>query len=123
MTSYEFQSNQVRYLSGDIFDEQSWARLAGEKFNVIFSDAFHSPEALRFEYEMIKRYDLLDRGQFLMMWDDLGGKMTSEFLCIYQDMQQTAGLAAKNLSINRYRGWVGEYEREHMIGVLSKLGV
>lgn len=121
LTSYRFQTNQVRYLSGDIFDESSWARLAGEKFNVIFSDAFHSPDALRFEYEMLKRYRLVADEQFIMIWDDLGGEMMREFLRIYDAMKAEYGLTSANFSLNAYRGWVGEYEPKHMIGVIRKL--
>ena len=121
LTSYTLGTNRVRYLSGDIFDENSWARLAGEKFNVVFSDAFHSPEALRFEYEMIKRYKLLDSGQFIMMWDDLGDDMTVEFLRIFRDMQAAHGLSKGNLALNSYRGWMGEYVRKHMIGIIHRL--
>jgi hypothetical protein len=121
LTSYTFATNRVRYLSGDVFDEGSWARLAGEKFNVVFSDAFHSPDALRFEYEMIKRYKLLDGGQFIMMWDDLGGEMTHEFVRIYRDMQVDFGLTQSNLAVNPYRGWMGEYVPKHMIGIIYRL--
>lgn len=121
LTSYRLQSNEVRYLSGDIFDEGSWARLAGEKFNVIFSDAFHSPDALRFEYEMLKRYRLIADEQFIMMWDDLGGGMTREFFHIYDAMQLEHGLTSANLSLNAYRGWLGEYVAKHMIGMIHRL--
>lgn len=120
MTSYRFQTNQVHYLSGDVFDESAWARLAGQKFNVIFSDAFHSPEALRLEHEMIRKYELLESGNFIMLWDDLGGEMTNEFLKIFQDMQTAYNLTADNLAVNSYRGWMGEYVPKHMIGMIYR---
>ena len=121
LKSYRHKTNRVRYLSGDIFDEGAWARLAGEKFNVIFSDAFHSPDALRIEYEMLKRHDLINREQFIMMWDDLGGKMTGEFLHIYDDMRSEYGLTGSSLALNTYQGWMGEGVPKHMIGIICKL--
>jgi len=121
MTEYKFAANKVSYLSGDIFDETSWARLAGMKFNVIFSDAFHSPDALRFEHGMIKRYDLLDRDNFIILWDDLGGEMTPAFLDIHVQMESDFGLTSRNLAVNRYRGWVGQHEPEHLVGMIYKL--
>ena len=121
MTGYKFHSNQVNYLSGDIFDENTWARLDGMKFNVIFSDAFHSPEALRFEYAMIRRYDLIDRNNFIILWDDLGGDMTPAFLDILARIESDYGLTSENLAINRYRGWMGQHEQKHLIGIIYKL--
>lgn len=121
ITEYRFKTNKVTYLSGDIFDENSWARLAGMKFNIVFSDAFHSPEALRFEHAMVKRYDLLDHDGFIIVWDDLGGDMTPAFLDIHRQMESEYGLISENLGINRYRGWMGHHEREHLIGMIYKL--
>jgi hypothetical protein len=61
MTEYRSlrNGNKVCYLAGDIFDEQSWERLRGQSYNLIFSDAFHSAPALLKEWEMIKACDLL----------------------------------------------------------------
>ena len=58
MTTFSYNDNYIQYLCGDVFDENSWGKLRGQKFNIIFSDAFHSPKGLKFEYEMLKKYQL-----------------------------------------------------------------
>ncbi len=71
----------VYYVSADQFRDDTWERLAGKKFNMIFSDAIHSPAALRSELEFLLKYDLIDRQKFIMMWDDLWDDgMQSAFL-------------------------------------------
>ena len=70
MKSYQFGNSTVRYMSADVWDENSWARLKGQKFNMVFSDALHTPKAILFEFEMLVKYDLLD-SQFIIFWDDL----------------------------------------------------
>ena len=36
---YEYGDKKVSYLSADVWDEQSWAKLKGNKYNIVFSDA------------------------------------------------------------------------------------
>jgi hypothetical protein len=121
LTYYKFNNNQIKYLSGDIFDENSWARLKGEKFNLIFSDAYHTPEAIKFEYNMLKKYDLIDYTNFMILWDDLGGRMTRSFIDIYNDLRLQYDLEPQNVALNRYWGWLGQGEHKHLIGVLYKI--
>lgn len=113
-------NNKVMYLSGDIFDEQSWKRLAGKKFNIIFSDACHTPEGLLKEYEMIKKYALLDNDQFVMVWDDLGGIMTDAWRTIFKDIQQQHNLPDNAATLAQLRGWLGVHEYLHIIGIIIK---
>ena len=72
--------NLVEYLCADIWDERAWARLAGSRFNVVFSDGEHSPEAIYHEAKMLERYDLVSHDEFAIVWDDLGGPMTDAFI-------------------------------------------
>ncbi len=123
LTHYKFGSNRIRYVSGDVFDNNSWARLRGEKFNLIFSDAFHSPYAIEFEYSMLKKHKLLDPSGFVMIWDDLGGSMTKPFLKIYNDLKLIYGLEARNVALNRYRGWFGQHEGKHLVGIVMFSGI
>lgn len=114
---YRYHSNTIRYHCMDEFDETGWQRMSGEKFNVYFSDAFHNPEALRFEYQMLKKYNLLDENEFVMIWDDLGGAMEEVFLEIFNDV------LAKGKPVYKYRfitnGWVNE--KNHQIGIITTL--
>ncbi|MBA4376701.1 MAG: hypothetical protein C0401_11090 [Anaerolinea sp.] len=119
--TYKPNHNRVRYLCGDIWDENSWERLYGEKFNLIFSDALHNPDALLFEFEMIKKYELLSENEFVVVWDDLGGEMTMSFMRIWAELKRKYDLNSANRVINQYRGWLGVNEPKHTIGIMRKI--
>ena len=60
------------YLKADQFREDTWASLRGRKFNLVFSDGVHSPNALRRELDFLLAHDLVaDAKPFAMVWDDL----------------------------------------------------
>jgi hypothetical protein len=123
LTEYAFAANdnRVRYLAGDVFDEASWQRLAGEKFNLVFSDAYHSGDALIREWEKLKRFELLDAREFTMLWDDLDSpEMQSAFAQIIAEMQTLYGVAREDCGIGRARGWIGPYEPPHQVGLAVK---
>jgi hypothetical protein len=65
------RNNVFDYLSADQFRDDTWARLAGKRFNLVFSDGVHTPEALRSELQFLIKHDLIDRERFIMCWDDL----------------------------------------------------
>lgn len=109
-------TNTVRYLSGDVFDTASWAQLYGEKFNLVFSDAFHSAEAMFCEYDMLTKFHLLDSGDIVMMWDDLGGEMTLAFEQICQRLKQMRPDLGATSFIVPLNGWLGVNEAKHLIG-------
>lgn len=114
-------NNQVMYLSGDIWDEKSWLRLSGKKFNLIFSDAFHSPDALMYEYNMLKKYELLDSEEFIIMWDDLGGEMTKAFMEICNDLRSEFQLHKSACFILPLNGWIGVNWNQHNVGIILKV--
>jgi hypothetical protein len=118
---YNPNHNQVFYVNGDILDENTWKALSGRKFNMIFSDAFHSPEALLYEYSMIKSYELLDADEFLFVWDDLGDEMTTSFMQIWHELRQKYNLRSKSKLIISLRGWIGINEGRHLIGIVMKV--
>lgn len=115
--------NRVRYLAGDVFDERSWERLAGGKFNLVFSDAFHSGDALLHEWEEIKRFELLEPREFTMVWDDLHSPdMRAAFDRISTEMQSRFAIAPDDCGGGRCRGWMGPHEDHHTIGIVRKRG-
>ena len=123
LTEYSFaaNNNRVRYLAGDVFDEASWQRLAGEKFNLVFSDAYHSGDALIREWEKLKRFELLDAREFTMLWDDLDSpEMQSAFAQIVAEMQTLYGVAREDCGIGRAHGWIGPHEPPHQVGLVVK---
>ncbi len=121
LTTYNFSQNgnKVSYLAGDIFDKQSWERLRGRSYNLIFSDAFHSASALLKEWEMIKSCNLL-ADDFTMMWDDLGDSdMRGAFYRIVIEMRAAYGSNKLNAGIVFYRGWLGEHAPYHPVGFMQ----
>jgi hypothetical protein len=119
LTDYSVAGNAIAYLNGDIFDGESWGRIAGQRYNLIFSDAFHSTEAIHAEYRQLIDLDLIDREEFIMVWDDLGSNMTAAFLEIFADMASRFKINRSHVALNRYRGWVGQHEKRHLIGIIS----
>lgn len=121
LKSYSYNNNNIQYLCGDVFDEESWKKLGGQKFNIIFSDAFHSTEGLEVEYEMLRKYELIDPDRFVYFFDDLGGFMTDQFLKIFKDMKSKYQLSNSNVALNLYNGWLGQHENKHLNGIIFKI--
>lgn len=119
LSEYTFNDSIVQYISGDIFQEDSWKRLEGKKFNLIFSDAFHEPRALFIEHEMLEKFNLLDADEFIMIWDDLGGEMEKAFYRIYSKMRlKQKSIKAFTVKMN---GWLGQNEFKHNMGFIMNL--
>jgi hypothetical protein len=123
LTDYTFEQNHnhVRYLAGDLFDDSSWARLAGNSFNLIFSDACHEPSAILREWHQIKSLRLLDQDEFIFVWDDLRGEMQAAFEQIAAEMRTAFSIPASEIWLGRCRGWYGVNQRHHEVGVVRKL--
>jgi len=115
-------TNRVAYLSGDVFDEANWKRLARNgPFNLIFSDALHTPEALLHEYEMLTKFDLLDQDQLVIAWDDLGGGMIQAYEQNCLRLKEARPGKPSSHFIVLLRGWLGENEPEHAVGFFVSL--
>ena len=123
LTEYAFlpNDNRVRYLAGDLFDDASWARLTGTTFNLVFSDAYHSADALLAEWRAIKSLGLLDADEFIFVWDDLGGEMSDAFNRISGEMREIFRIPASETWFGRCGGWLGTNEGYHAVGVVRKL--
>ena len=109
-------SNTIDYLCGDIFDRGSWQQLSGRQFNLLFSDAFHSPEALRNECEMWLALDLLDRQEVIIMWDDLHGDMEVAYREVCQRLAKERPACQQRSFIVPLNGWLGGNEPHHCVG-------
>jgi hypothetical protein len=114
---FELDGNRVEYVAGDLFDVQTWDRLNGRKFNMIFSDAFHSSDALLMEWENISKRGLISPGPLAMVWDDLNSQdMRSAFYKIAAELFMKRPNALVSLEL--FQGWVGHHESSHLIGVV-----
>lgn len=120
MTEFKYKSNRVKYLAGDIWDENSWAKLKGEKFNIIFSDALHDPKALLWEYDMIKKYDLL-ADKFMIFWDDLNHGLEESFYEIAIGLKRDYRLKKEQIILGKVNGWCGVHEQKHDVGIVTNL--
>jgi hypothetical protein len=117
LTRYKLGGNSVEYVAGDLFDGATWERLRGKAFNLIFSDAFHSPEALLMEWENISRLQLLADGPFAMVWDDLttdGMRRAFYEIAVAVTRRRPTSL----VSLELLQGWVGKREDLHPIGII-----
>lgn len=113
---FNFKEKNIEYLSGDVWDENSWKKLSGRKYNLVFSDALHSAEAILFEFEMLVKYDLL-ADKFIIFWDDLHGKMKKAFLNIVSRYDKQYRIA--DVYLIQINGWIGQHEPKHPVGIIS----
>ncbi|RYE51051.1 MAG: hypothetical protein EOP48_18780 [Sphingobacteriales bacterium] len=119
-TYHDVNQNRIKYLAADIWDESSWSKLKGEKFNIIFSDALHDPKALLWEFDMIKKYGLLDT-QFMFLWDDLNHGLENSFFEIAQQLRDARGKSV-DVYFFKVNGWLGKnYPLQHDIGIVSNI--
>ena len=117
LSRYKVNSNSVTYIAGDIFDTRTWDAIAETPFNLVFSDAFHSSDALISEWKMIQERGLL-ADKFVFVWDDLGSaKMRKAFADFSNSLPDAFA------SIELFRGWVGHHERHHPIGIIRSSGI
>ena len=118
--TYIADGKTVNYLCADVWDENSWAKLKGQKFNLVFSDALHTPQAILFEFEMLVKYDLL-ADKFIIFWDDLVGKMKYSFYKIIRKYDKEYQI--KDIYLLSINGWIGEHEGPHSVGVISNFNL
>ncbi|MBS1735997.1 MAG: hypothetical protein JSS98_05245 [Bacteroidetes bacterium] len=116
LKDFKYINKDIRYLCADVWDENSWAKLKGNKYNVVFSDALHSAKAILFEFEMLSKYELLDE-KFIIVWDDLIGKMRNAFFKIIRNYDKKYQI--KDIYLVPLNGWVGQYENPHSVGIIS----
>jgi hypothetical protein len=120
--SFDKTGNKVTYLCADVFDEASWERLKGRKFNLLFSDAFHDAASLLHEYKMMQKYDLI-ADNFMFFWDDLHFDMEDAFVEIAQDLGKKRGFGKETTHLFKTSGWIGDNEPPHPIGLVTNISI
>jgi len=115
---YKYNYKNISYLCGDIYDENSWERLRGNKFNLIFSDALHTPEAILFEMNLLLKHDLIG-DKFIIVWDDIYKPMQYSFWQIFKLLKSKYNLKRSNIFIIKINGWMGQNENKHTVGIIS----
>lgn len=109
--------SRINYICADIFDERAWNLFAGVGFNVVLSDALHTPEALDFEWQQMMKMNIFSPTALAIMWDDLDGKMKEWFHAKRPAIAEHLGINARNVSTLFLNGWFGRREFPHRLGL------
>lgn len=117
---HQESGSKTTYICADIFDEKAWERLAGERFNVVLSDALHTPDALEFEWAHLTRGEILDPREVVIMWDDLNGDMKTWFLQKQPAIASQLSISPENVRTTYLNGWLGRREFPHRLGLAVK---
>jgi len=121
---YQHNSNNITYFQGDVLngeDLREFQKQTG-KVNVIFSDALHTGEGLRSEYNHYIKDSLDD--DFLLYYDDMSPHPTSGIREAFADIEavirdnSTKGVSKALVRVN---GWLGEHEHLHPTAIISSL--
>ncbi len=113
--------NNLFYFEGSILnnrDIEHFNNFFDMKFNIIFSDALHTPEGIWSEYENIisKKIDK----EFILYFDDLDFPGLEETaIKVFNDMKEKNG----KLYFTTFKvyGWVGQHEKMHKNGIISNI--
>ena len=78
----------------------------------------HEPDALIHEWMMLQETNRLDHRSFVIVWDDLEHGLELAFESIVRSAKK---LNARRVTsgILRTRGWLGDNEDYHRIGILA----
>ena len=121
---YPARGHRITQVVGDVLDEACWAALDGARFNLVFSDALHVPEAILFEWHQLLSRRLLDPAGFTMLWDDLNPlPMRCAFDRICADAIERLGASAAQCWYLHMPGWLGARELPHAIGIIQARGL
>lgn len=120
ITYYKYQKSEITYLCADVWDIHCWEKLSNNKFNIIFSDALHTPQAILFEFEQIIKNNLLDK-KFVIIWDDMESEMKYTFYKIIRKYKRHLGI--KETYLLTINGWIGEHERKHQVGLIANFNI
>lgn len=123
------RGNYFYYLNCDEFDEVGWNRMEQlaatfptQSYQVIFSDALHTDDAIKFEVDRIFAHNLLNKDHFAYVWDDMGDFVPP--LC-----DRIVNYASANVRHKVYcivadiPGWFGIHEIDHRIAIITTLDI
>ena len=129
-----YRGNSFQYMSCDEYDLTAWRALgstlqapppgpaAASSFQLIFSDAMHTKEALDFELDRILELGLLDRDNFAVVWDD----MDYDAAPLCGRIVEYAAASARNkitCLIGKMPGWLGANEYDHAVAIVTTVKI
>ena len=113
-------NNNLIYFKGSVLnkdDTKIFNEFFVEKFDLIFSDALHEPEAIRSEFELIIKNNLKEK--FLIYYDDLDfAGIEEEIGKIRKDLENHTDQKINFYTLKIY-GWIGQNEKLHKNGILT----
>lgn len=113
--------NKITYFQGsvlDIKDTEEFKSIFKEKFDIVFSDALHTPQGIESEYQHIISGSL--QSDFILYFDDLDFPGIQEAVSkIYLDLQKS--YSKLFFTTFKVYGWVGQNEKMHRNGIISTL--
>ena len=121
VNKYKYNNNKITHFKGDVFEKKDFDLFKKEvsgDVNIIFSDAHHTGEGLKAEYDSFVEEGLSD--DFILYYDDLQNPpMQKVFLDICQKHKQ------KNPSTTsaffKVNGWLGQHESSHINGIITSI--
>ncbi len=118
----EKQKNELVYFQGSVLEKRDTDNfnkyINDKKFNFIFSDALHEPDAVFQEYKNLIKSNL--DNEFILYFDDLDFEgLDTTVNNIYQELKKEY----KNLYFTTFyvNGWIGQHEKLHKNGVISTI--
>jgi len=116
--SGEVNSNKIYYFKGDVLSELDaleFKNTLENKFDLIFSDALHQPDAVLSEFTKIIKPNL--SAEFTIYYDDLDFPgLEDTFFDIFENLKISNKVYATTFYIY---GWMGQYEKVHKNGIIS----
>ena len=118
LLSGELNSNKIHYFKGDVLSEPDaleFKNILDIKFDLIFSDALHQPDAVLSEFTNIIKPNLSEN--FTIYYDDLDFPgLEDTFFNIFDNLKISKKMYATTFYIY---GWMGQYEKLHKNGIIS----
>mgnify|MGYP003648403309 CR=1 FL=1 len=118
---YEYNTNKIRHFKGDVFKKEDFVNFQKEingEVNIIFSDAHHTGEGLKSEYNNYIKGALAN--DFILYYDDLQNEdMRNVFVEIAKDFKSRSPNNTSALMV--VNGWLGQHEFAHVNGIVTSL--
>ena len=113
-------NNKLSYFEGSVLsaeDSQKFKLKINKDFDFIFSDALHTPEGIKSEYNLIIKENLGE--DFIIYYDDLDFPgIEDEVYSICEDLESNNNKKIYFYSFSIY-GWIGNHEKTHKNGILT----
>lgn len=124
LESFAVNKNKLSYFQGSVLnnkDAEKFKNKFPDKFDFIFSDALHTPDAIRSEYELIIKNSIA--ANFIIYYDDLDFVgLENEFLKIKSDISKSFNQQIYFYTFLIY-GWIGQYEKLHKNGIITNINI